>query len=263
MEDIYTAGHTLTVSKFCSTGNFVIPIVLGDGLLYAEQLIKGPAYLLPPIDRQDAELDLNGMQCRWEKIQPPVIDNEVLALIAVAAGGVPQASAYHKVIASIDEIYGTPEKRQPISVSRLKLQSSFAKLGTEMRARFGKIKWLPLLQSWTKSWLGYFYFKTQTGRTYLTRLVEMSDTLVIDGKINTVITGTAEQRLRLQDALDTLEQTGEIKYGYCVCKESVMSCYVRDMKDSHIHFVDGSEGGYTKAAGVLKLKAVNDQTLNR
>ncbi len=82
----------------------------------------------------------------------------------------------------------------------------------------------------------------------------MSDTLVIDGKINTVITGATEKRLRLVQELNRLEQLGEISYGLCVSKTAVMSCYVRDMKDSHVHFVDGSEGGYTRAAGKLKLK---------
>jgi len=33
-----------------------------------------------------------------------------------------------------------------------------------------------------------------------------------------------------------------------------MSCYVRDRKDQHVHFVDGSGGGYTQAAGMLKKK---------
>ena len=33
-----------------------------------------------------------------------------------------------------------------------------------------------------------------------------------------------------------------------------MSCYVRNLNEEHIHFVDGAEGGYTKAAGMLKRK---------
>jgi hypothetical protein len=51
-----------------------------------------------------------------------------------------------------------------------------------------------------------------------------------------------------------MEKNGEINYGLHVSSESVMSCYVRNMNEDHIHFVDGSEGGYTKAAGVLKKK---------
>ena len=82
----------------------------------------------------------------------------------------------------------------------------------------------------------------------------MSDTLVIDGKINTVITGTAKQREKLEAALSEIEHSGEIIYGLHVSKESVMSCYVRDMNEGHVHFVDGAEGGYTKAATIMKKK---------
>ena len=85
----------------------------------------------------------------------------------------------------------------------------------------------------------------------------MSDTLVIDGKINTVISGNKEQRQALQQYLDELEAAGEIIYGLHVSNASVMSCYVRDMKDGHIHFVDGSDGGYTQAARVIKAKLKN------
>ncbi len=40
--------------------------------------------------------------------------------------------------------------------------------------------------------------------------------------------------------------------GLHICRESVMSCYVRDRSDDHIHFIDGIGGGYTQAATVLK-----------
>jgi hypothetical protein len=101
---------------------------------------------------------------------------------------------------------------------------------------------------------GYVYFRTQSGRKYLKSLVEMADTLVIDGKINTVISGTIKQRKALQQALDELEQEGTILYGLHISSASIMSCYVRDLEDGHIHFVDGSEGGYTQAAKILKAK---------
>jgi Protein of unknown function (DUF3095) len=252
--DIYAAGHELRVTKFNSSGNFSIPIILGDGLSYAERLIKGPDYLHPDQAPHTEELDLSGMQCRWDRIKPPENNHEVVTLIVSAAQGIQQAAAYRDVILHIDEIYGSPEKRQPISVARLRLKATFTRLGLEIRARFGSMRFLHLLQTWLTTSLGYLYFQTKPGKTYLSRLVEMSDTLVIDGKINTVISGTEQQRLQLEAALNTLEQADRIRYGVYVSRESVMSCYVRDMKDDHIHFVDGAEGGYTKAAGILKLK---------
>lgn len=254
VKDIYAAGYELKVSKFNSSGNFSIPIILGDGLNYAERLIKGPDYAHPDQLPQEEELDLSGMQCRWDRIKPPENNYEVVTLIVTAAQGINQAAAYRDVILHIDEIYGAPEKRQPISVDRLRLKATFTKLGLEIRARFGQMKFLSLLQSWLTTSLGYLYFQTKPGKTYLNRLVEMSDTLVIDGKINTVISGTEQQRLQLEAALNTLEQAGRIRYGFYVSRESVMSCYVRNMRDDHIHFVDGAEGGYTKASGILKLK---------
>jgi len=57
--------------------------------------------------------------------------------------------------------------------------------------------------------------------------------------------------------LDEMEKEGIIIYGYFVSEESVLSCYVRSLEESHIHFVDGAKGGYTQAAGMLKKKIKN------
>jgi hypothetical protein len=158
------------------------------------------------------------------------------------------------VIDKLDEIYGEHERRKPITVPKLKLKVTLKKIGTEMRARLGRYNVFYLFRTWFTTLLGSFYFRTKNGKTYLNQLVELSDTLVLDGKINTVISGTVRQRELLQSLLDEMEKNGEISYGLFVSKESVMSCYVRNMNEDHIHFVDGSEGGYTKAAMVLKKK---------
>ena len=51
-----------------------------------------------------------------------------------------------------------------------------------------------------------------------------------------------------------MEAAGSLHYGMHVCSSSVMSCYVRDRRNDHIHFVDGMGGGYTRAATMLKAK---------
>jgi hypothetical protein len=254
VQEIYAKGHHMHIAKFSSSESFSIPIVLGNGLNYAEQIIKGDDYLLSTHQPQQEELDLTGMQCRWDRIAPPANKEEVVTLLVVATNGARQSDAFRKVMNKMDVLYGSPQKRQPISVDKLKFNSTFSRLSQEMRARLGKIKMFSLLQDWITSLYGYIYFHTQSGKTYLKRLVEMSDTLVIDGKINTVISGTAKQRAQLTSFLDELEAAGEIIYGLHVSSASIMSCYVRDLEDGHIHFVDGSEGGYTQAARMLKAK---------
>ncbi|RQO74833.1 DUF3095 domain-containing protein [Pedobacter sp. KBW06] len=254
VQEIYREGHELNISKFSLSEAFSIPVILGKGLSFAEQLIKAEDYLFASELEPAAELDLSGMQCRWDKIDPPENSQEIVTLLVMAVGSVSPALVFSKVIRHIDEIYGPPQKRQPISVAKLKLKSSFDRLSVEMRARIGKIRFFELLKSWLINLYGYIYFQTESGKNYLNRLVEMSDTLVMDGRINTVISGNQAERFQLLKALDKLEKAGEILYGVHVSGDSVMSCYVRDLKDGHIHFVDGAEGGYTQAARQLKAK---------
>lgn len=251
---VYEKGYSLRLSKLKTTGLFSIPVILGEGLSYAERLIKGESYSLDISDLSQEELDLSGMQCRWDRIKPPQQYDEVVSLLVIAPDGSRQVEAFREVITLLDRIYGDYRKRVPISISRLKLKTTLKRISTEMRARLGGFKPLYILKTWITVLLGSLYFRTKPGKTYLAQLVELSDTLVIDGKINTVISGTQKQREELQSALDALEQKDLIRYGLFVSRESVMSCYVRRMDQGHIHFVDGSDGGYTRAAGVLKNK---------
>jgi Protein of unknown function (DUF3095) len=254
--DIYEQQHALNISKLRTSQLFAIPVLLGDGLTFAEKKVKGPDYMFATLPDTEEELDLSGMQCRWDRIKPPENYFEVVSLLVIAREGVSQSSAFKKVMDIMDAIYGDPQKRKPITVGKLRLKATLAKIGLEMRARMGGFRPFYLLTNWIKTSIGYFYFKTKKGKVYLHNLVDMSDTLVIDGRINTVISGTALQRELLETALNKIERDGEIFYGLYVSNESVMSCYVRDLKDGHVHFVDGAEGGYTKAAGVIKQKII-------
>jgi hypothetical protein len=252
--EIYEAGHDLNIGKLRTSQLFAIPVLLGSGLAYAEKKIKGADYVFADTPVTNEELDLSGMQCRWDRIKPPANNFEVVSLLVIARDGMKQTTAFKKVMDKMDEIYGEPQTRKPITIDKLKLKTTLARIGLEMKARMGGFKPFYLLSNWIKGSLAPFYFRTKKGKVYLNSLVDMSDTLVIDGKINTVISGTPQQREQLEAALNEIERDGDIYYGLFVSKESVMSCYVRNMNDRHVHFVDGAEGGYTKAATVIKKK---------
>lgn len=252
--DLYAEGHDLKISKLKTSNIFNIPVLLGDGLAHAERKIKDSDINYPDLSVGNEELDMSGMHCRWDKIKPPVTDNEVISLLVIARDNEKQSSAFKKVMENIDAIFGSQENRKPISINRLRMVASFKKIGAEMRTRLGSFNTWYMLRTWMTTVLGKVYFRTKKGKEYLYKLVDMSDTLVIDGKINTVITGTKEQREKLHEVLEALEQQEQILFGLHVSTESVMSCYVRNLEDQHVHFIDGADGGYTKAAGVLKKK---------
>ena len=253
---IYKKDHRLFISKLQLDPSFCIPIIFGKGLVYAEKLIKSEDPDFFNEEEKEPELDLTGMECRWNKIQPPKLTKEVVCLLVVIRNENEDLNIYRKVIDILEKIYGNKRERNPISIQGLKLNASINKIKTEMRVKFGKMDRSYLLTIILKTFLAklFFWRNTKSGQYYFKRLVELSDTLVLDGRINTVIAGTSQQRERLTNRLDEMEKTGEILYGLHVNKESIISCYVRDRLDQHIHFVDGSDGGYTFAAKQLKKK---------
>jgi len=254
VKDIYSKGHVLKLAKLANPTSFTIPILIGDGLNYAEKLIKGPDSLICPNNQSQHKIDLSGMQCRWDKISAPANKDEIVTLLVVACDTTCPPTALAKVLDKIDEIFGATEKRQPISISKLKLKTTFNRYESKVKGRSPKNKTWLILKTGLLKLTSDVYFRTPQGKRFLKTLVQTSDTLVVDGKINTVISGNKGQRLLLQQALIQLEQSGEIIYGLHISNASIMSCYVREKDDLHIHFVDGSEGGYTNAAIMLKSK---------
>jgi hypothetical protein len=252
--DIYRNEQNLTISKLKTSDLFSIPIVLGNGLNYAEKIIKGEDYRFFPPAITTTELNMEGMECSWDRIKPPVQFDEVVSLLVMAQNKEEQARGFKKVADMLDGIYGQHEQRKPITEPQLKLKRTFQKISRETKGKFGANNLVYLVATWFKLFLGPLYFKTKAGKTYLNQLVQLSDTLVIDGKISTVISGTTAQREQLEKELNLLEMQGEIVYGLYVSKESILSCYVRNRNEKHIHFVDGADGGYTRAAMVLKKK---------
>lgn len=251
---LLAAGHTLSISRLYISELFSIPIVLGNGLTEAESMVKGQPDQAD-IQTEEEDLDLTGMECRWDRIKPAMTEHEVVCLLAVATDATQQASVYKAIFDDIDQIYGPYEKRNPVSVPKLNLNNSFKKLDIETRTRLGRSNIFETLKAWLFTTYGkWFFMKQQVGKNYLNELVQLTDTLVLDGRINTVIAGTSAQRIQLESRLDGMEQDGRIIYGIYTSRESVMSCYVQDYTSKHIHFVDGSEGGYTMAAKMLKQK---------
>jgi hypothetical protein len=255
INDVVLTGHTIAVAKHQLTEYLTIPIVLGTGLKYAEQVIKDSFVLKTTSKVPATPVNLMGMECRWDEVKPSENVNKIVCLLISCDDDGAQPAVYSDVLMKIQEIFGTMDERQPISKTKLKLDASVSKLRKEMTARIGKFKLGYLLSNWFYTYLGTFYFKYfKEGKRYLDKISLLSDTLMIDGTINTVLEGSTSEIEALREYLDMAERDGKLSYGIHVTYASVMSCYVQDRKDKHIHFVDGTEGGYTSAALMLKKK---------
>lgn len=257
--DVLSEDHFIKIAKLQLHEGFSKPVIIGDGLKYAEQYIKHSLHDEIP-NAEDQPLNLNGLECRWDRIKPPEEENEIVCYLIEAVDPAKQLEIYKDVLEKIDAIYGDIVKRHPLSLNRLKLLFSFDKLRKEMLAKYGKWKINYLISSFLKTFLGRSYFKYNwninnlRGKEYLNQVIANSDTLIIDGRINTIISGRMDKRLKFIDYLTGQEKLGNLVFGHHISKESVMTCYIQNRNAEHIHFVDGADGGYTEAAKELKKK---------
>ena len=254
VSEIISTGHYIKIAKIKVSSSYFKPIMIGSGFKYAEKKIKQSYQQDVRIEDID-KLDLNGLECRWNKIRPPEESNEIVCYLIEATDPSRQLQVYHEVLTKIDEIYGNTETRNPISRQRLKLNFTFQKLKREMILKFGRWKVFYFLIVFIETLLGKFYFKYfKGGMQYVDQLIAFADTLTIEGRINTVISGVAQKRIQLVTYLEEQEKGGDLVFGYHISTQCVMTCFVENRKSKHIHFVDGDEGGYTKAAKFLKMK---------
>jgi len=247
-------GASLKILKYKRNDLHLMPVILGNALQMAENEIKAS----PPvtaIEQFNFNLDLNGMECKWDKISPPDNKNEIISLIIKARKVEDQSSLYSQILEKIELIYGDDTIRHPIVAKRLKMVNSLSRIKAEVKMKFKNVTPRKLVSSWWRGVMGGWFTKnTKKGKNYINDLIQLTETLLLDGSINTVITGNVEQREQLLEYLDGLENDHLINYGYYSSSSSVLSCFVTAIDDYHIHFLDGENGGYTQASKVLKAK---------
>ncbi|APA65723.1 DUF3095 family protein [Maribacter sp. 1_2014MBL_MicDiv] len=245
----------LKIAKHRLTDKLSIPIVLGDGLKVAESMIKSSFKEEETTAFDETLLNLEGMECRWDQILPAQQQTKVVCLLLDASLEKDQRNVYKKVLAQMDEEFGKFENRQPIKSNNLKLDPNPTKVWEEMKIRLTSTSWMYFFKSWLKSNFGRIYLNlTSSGKQYLSQIEQLSHTFMLDGMINTVFTAEQKNINRFIAFLDEMERDKKLIYGIHVTHASVMSCYVLDRRTTHSHFVDGTEGGYTSAAKMFKIK---------
>lgn len=255
MEELNDQETTIKIAKHRLTEQLTIPIVLGNGLKKAEEIIKANFVENNATSFKKDLLNLEGMECRWKEINPSQTKNKVICLLLDATDEAIQIEVYSEVLSKIDSLFGTFKNRQPIKSQNLKLNYSIYNIWEEMKISLVNKSWMYLFKNWFSTLIGTLYLRiTSTGKQYLQQISQLSHTFMLDGKVNTIFTGEQSKIDAFLEYLNQLEKEKKIIFGIHITHASVMSCYVLDRKTKHSHFVDGTEGGYTSAAKMFKMK---------
>ncbi|MEO9894422.1 DUF3095 family protein [Aurantibacter sp.] len=255
VQSLVEKNHQLYLAKHQLTSQLAIPIVLGNGLKIAEEIIKNTFAENDLKDFKKHLLNLEGMECRWKVINPLITQKKVICLLIDTVNVEEQRAIYKDILFQMDQIFGTFQNRRPIKSNNLTLDNGISKIWKEMKISLADKSWIYLIKNWIVVHIGKLYLTlTSNGQQYLNQIGQLSHTFMLDGMINTIFTAEQSKIDDFTKYLNQLEKDKKIIYGLHVTHASIMSCYVLDRKKNHAHFVDGTEGGYTAAAKMFKSK---------
>lgn len=260
VKDVESHGADIRVAKFLVSSGYTQAVFLGEGLSKAEEIIKHSKRHHSRIESEAGTLNLEGLQCRWEKILAPKHKRDVMCLIIAAQNTKNEHEVFSKVLHDIHEVYGSFRRRHPITRNRF---SKALGVRTLMRAsyiKYGKLRPLYVLSNFFKA-LAHslsialeFKFILFRHDDYTDQLITATDTLKIDGTLKTIIAGTPSKRATLLKKLKRREKKGQIYFGHHVTKSTTLTCYIHKRDQEYINLIDGTGGGYIKAAKELKAK---------
>ncbi|WP_417671925.1 DUF3095 family protein [Roseibium sp.] len=260
------SGKDILVRKYeLSHGNY-LAMMIGGGLALADRILKNETLCGPFAISQTAapRPDLNGLSCRWEPL-PSERGRVVTMILQPHPPGAEGLAAIRSEIRRIVGFDPFGEERDAINhvtPSRLKFGFSPSALSLEVRLlakaghrlRYGAYALFEYLAVVFARATGRRVGPLEPGR-YFDELCRNTDHRKLDDSLRMVLDVTETQLAALKAYLETAYRDGCLVYGLHESDSALMTCFMSDLGDSqHLHFIDGSDGGFTLAAADFKSR---------
>jgi len=269
-------GQSVKIRKFeLSKGNF-LAMFAGGGMELADELLKDKSPKNPFLLKNQpstGEPDLEGLSCRWEPLQASQGKMLTMMIKATAKESKKERAQLSEIIASIDSaLGGSAAKAAP--ASKKSMHFRWPPRGLQLEARMGsnnkpywrraaRIAFTSLVQLWCEK------FKKKAGDydavKYGNELRSNTDFRKFDGILRMVLDINDTQLAKIETYLASAMEKDQLIYGLHIADTALMTCMVFSLKQSeHIHFVDGSNGGFAMAAIDFKqrIKKLKTQELD-
>lgn len=264
VREVRQAGYDVRVARLRLSDTISQTIFWGDGLPYAESLIKQRPQ--PPLEKIGGDFTaLKGLECRWQEI--PSDKEEITAYIIKATGPDDRVrtETYQRCLEAVNKIYGSQEKFNPLSREKLNFTFNPWKLSLEWKMRTWGQSWrqksVYILKLLFQLISGWYLMKKGISTKYVDwgdykgDLIRHADYRKFGDGLRFIATGTADQREQMEIQLRKELEGKSLIFGIHSSSGLIITCYVTSYQKQHIHFVDGSDGGYAMAARMLKKQA--------
>lgn len=258
VDELERMGFELEVAKFQLVGKQTIAFFRGGALAKAEEIIKSRSISQDFSTTQSSAEDhnLDGLSCRWHPI--PSLHGCVLTMMIRAISENPKQT-YSLVIMQIEEILnGNMQAANPLHHTNMRYKGVTELLRDEWRYSTRRASW-SFISRLLEIVLAVAIFKWRVPpvivnpREYESKLAAHSDIRKFDDTLRMVLDVTPQQLQNISAMLEKFYQAGDIRYGLHQSDSALMTCFVYGISDGeHIHFVDGSDGGYALTARKMK-----------
>jgi hypothetical protein len=259
ISDIRAAGLDVSVARFRPSPDVDYAMFTGGGVAWADRRMKEGAYMIEPAP-PGARPDLTSLSCRWRPLASQ--HGEIVSLLVIPADGADTArfaALVRQVIAIIDK--GAERAGQPLPengpafsiVPRgQKIECcAHAAAGIARLRRRGVILGEVLL-AWALDRTGLKLGRFDP-RRYRQELARNTDFRKFDDGLKLTIDCPPSVTVALEAELVRARRDGVARYGLHRQNSALMTCIVPSPTTAdHMHFVDGADGGYAKAAEMLK-----------
>jgi len=264
LRELRRDGFEVAVSKYQASEHVELAMLKGGGVSEAERRVKDPSSggrYRPPPGPSDA--DFEGFECRWRPI--PSLRGHVMSLLILARG---QAEAeeghYRHVLDALSDILAETHPGRPVSADALELAPASSAFDVEAtvvsRGRGGARRGMAEVVARTKTAIAARLLRRRVdalgfpGDVYQRDVSANTDFRKFDDMLRMVIDVDDGQREAIETLLRDEHRAGRIVYGIHCARQTLMTCAIGDYRTDHVHFVDGSDGGYALAAKQLKAQ---------
>jgi Protein of unknown function (DUF3095) len=229
-----------------------LAMMSGGGIDCAETICKSSevSEFIVAADASTADADLTGLSCRWKPLQT---QRGVMlsAIVRAKDQATPLPSTYRDLYDRIQTVL--KGDACPVAVSNLK--SAWPPGGANRERAFGRT----LFEVYGQSLLGLISEKTGitiggfSGKDYLRALPSHSDYRKFADSLRMVVDCSLREADGIESILKDSKAAGLINFGLHRASTALMTCFVTSTDEGgHVHFIDGGDGGYAKAAQGLK-----------
>jgi hypothetical protein len=265
VREIGAAGERVRVARFRASPSVCLALLAGGGFGLAERWVKDPAlglrYAILPDG--EASADLSGFECRWQPLQSRRGQVISLLVLSLAPEEPAREATYRRTLDVLDRLLGSRDAR-PVKLESLRMLGWFGDYSTEARVRSGARSGPDFERARDfarkKTLVGRALMATRTsaggfdGSRYRAELVENTDFRKFDETLRMVLDVSDAEVDELVAHLERERAAERLVFGLHRSDSALMTCFARTYQGNHVHFVDGSNGGYALAAKQLKAQ---------